>query len=202
VVLVVSNPLFSLARTRAVIFDFDCTLFRLGVDWLQVKRDLAAAAQRLVGRAISFESFFWGFREVELIAGEHVRVFLDIIREAEERAARANTDALPLYERGIPVLQERCPGLVLGIVSSNFRRSIDIVLERFGASSLFGVVLGRDDVAEMKPSGVPILQACTALGVQPPEAVYCGDAPTDEEAAGRAGVPFIYERDLVIWLVC
>jgi phosphoglycolate phosphatase-like HAD superfamily hydrolase len=43
-----------------------------------------------------------------------------------------------------------------------------------------------------KPAPDPILLALTDLGVDPADAVYVGDMPVDQEAAHRAGVPYVH----------
>ena len=56
----------------------------------------------------------------------------------------------------------------------------------------FEISLGVDDVPSPKPSGEGLLACCKALGIEPKEAIYIGDAPTDGFAAFSAGNPFIY----------
>ena len=42
-----------------------------------------------------------------------------------------------------------------------------------------------------KPAPDPVLLALTDLGVDPADAVYVGDMAVDQEAAHRAGVPYV-----------
>lgn len=53
------------------------------------------------------------------------------------------------------------------------------------------VVVGRASDVRPKPEADGLLAACSALGVDPAEAVMIGDSSWDAEAAARAGVRFI-----------
>ena len=82
-------------------------------------------------------------------------------------------------------------GKRLAIVTSKFRYRIEAFLKREGLTSAFGVVVGAEDVSELKPSPAGLLLALEGLGSLNHQTVYVGDSVVDAEAAARAGVPFI-----------
>lgn len=82
----------------------------------------------------------------------------------------------------------------LGIVTNRNARGVKM-LEEFKLRDFFEVVITSSDVAVPKPSPEGLLKACELLGVQPAEALYVGDSPSDMQAAKAAGVPFVaYEN--------
>ena len=82
-------------------------------------------------------------------------------------------------------------GLMLGIVSTKYRRRIEGILERERLLDSFAVIVGGEDVSQHKPDPESLLLALERLGVLPGEALYVGDSVTDAQAARRAGVPFV-----------
>jgi phosphoglycolate phosphatase len=85
-------------------------------------------------------------------------------------------------------------GIVLGIVSTKFRRRIQAVLGREGLCHHFKVIVGGDDVDRPKPAPDAILAAIAALNTAPDAVLYVGDSTADGEAARSAGVPFVAVR--------
>ncbi len=82
-------------------------------------------------------------------------------------------------------------GLELGIVSGKYRFRLEAILAKYGLVHCFKLLLGGDDVREMKPSPEGILTACKRLGLAPQQALFAGDSLVDAEAAARAGMRFV-----------
>lgn len=82
-------------------------------------------------------------------------------------------------------------GYRLGIASNNGRIGVRKALEKVGIIDLFDIIVTRNDVNSMKPSGKLIRRAVELLGVKPWEMVYVGDTYNDVEAARKAGVKTI-----------
>lgn len=76
----------------------------------------------------------------------------------------------------------------LALFSGTDRASVEMLLDGCGLSGFFEAIVTGDDVDEVKPHPAGILAACDRLGLPPDKVAYVGDAPSDLEAAHRAGV--------------
>jgi phosphoglycolate phosphatase len=86
-----------------------------------------------------------------------------------------------------PVLaQLRAASYRLAVLTNNSLGSAEAALERFGLRSAVDLVLARDVVGALKPSGAGVAQAHAALGGGP--TVVVGDSYIDGLAAERAAV--------------
>jgi 2-phosphoglycolate phosphatase len=77
--------------------------------------------------------------------------------------------------------------MLLGIVTNKPVELARQLVRGLGLESRFQVLLGGDSVAERKPHPMPVLTACTRLGVGPARAVLVGDDARDIESGRRAG---------------
>lgn len=82
-------------------------------------------------------------------------------------------------------------GLKLGVVTDKAMDAVEPMLQRFGLSMWFDIVVDGDAVAQRKPHPAPLLHACEALAVQPAHALYVGDSANDALAAQAAGMQMI-----------
>ncbi len=82
-------------------------------------------------------------------------------------------------------------GVEIGIVSSARRKRISHVLRREGIDKHFKVIIGFEDVKELKPDPTGLLRAVDALGAPKERCLYVGDSITDAETARRAEVTFV-----------
>ena len=53
------------------------------------------------------------------------------------------------------------------------------------------VVVSGDDFEERKPSPIPLLYACSVMGVKPGDCVYLGDMVEDLQACKKASMPVV-----------
>lgn len=84
--------------------------------------------------------------------------------------------------------QLRKLGFKFGLITSSGRRGVKIALGKFGLKSCFDVVVTRNDVKRIKPSGEGIKKALSILEYAPNEVAYVGDSWVDVLAAKDAGV--------------
>jgi HAD superfamily hydrolase (TIGR01509 family) len=119
---------------------------------------------------------------------------------ARVRATAHATDYAPFYDLMQPMarlhetLEELQRGYRLGMASNRGRTAPELV-ERFGLARYFGAVLSVLDVEHPKPHPGMLLACFAKLGVEPAEALYVGDAPSDLEAARAAGAEFVAVGD-------
>jgi beta-phosphoglucomutase-like phosphatase (HAD superfamily) len=79
--------------------------------------------------------------------------------------------------------------LKLGIVSSNDRVWVDVHLSRLEIADTWDVIITADgDTERAKPNPAMYVEALTALGVGPTEAVALEDSPHGVAAAKAAGI--------------
>jgi HAD superfamily hydrolase (TIGR01509 family) len=103
-----------------------------------------------------------------------------------------DVQALPqseLMDGAKSVIDElRRRGLKLGLVTNSGSAGVKMALEKFGLSGCFDVVVTRNDVERIKPSGESVQKALSILGCAPNEVAYVGDSWADVVAAKNAGV--------------
>jgi HAD superfamily hydrolase (TIGR01549 family) len=154
---------------RAVIFDMDGTLIDSTYDWPEIRRQLGVTGSSIIddlnGLAEPDRSRKWA--------------------KLEEIEGKATDDAR-LHE-GVPELLDllSAHGLRTALVTNNSDTNTRLLLDRFGLQ--FDAVLTRDS-GLWKPSGAPINEAVTQLGVQTGDCLGVGDSQYDVLAAREAGL--------------
>jgi phosphoglycolate phosphatase len=171
----------------AVVYDLDGTLVRLPVDWDAVATSVEAvyadAGVDLGGADL------WSMFE---LADEYG--LGDAVERAianHERAGARRAEALPLVQA---LGDHDAP---VGVCSLNCRASCRLALERHEVAHHVDVLVGRDSMAEQKPSPAPLLEVLDRLpaDVVPAEVLFVGDSERDETAARRAGMAFRWVGD-------
>jgi len=76
-------------------------------------------------------------------------------------------------------------------VATNRSNTIGTVLERFGLSGFFDIVVSSLDVKRPKPHPESIFKILDYFGLPAKRSFYVGDSSVDEETATAANVPFI-----------
>jgi 2-phosphoglycolate phosphatase len=99
------------------------------------------------------------------------------------------TELFPAVEAALDGLRQM--GLKLGLVTDKETREVEPLLQRFGLSMWFDIVVDGDTLAQHKPHPEPLLHACEALAVAPAHALYVADSVNDALAAQAAGMPMI-----------
>jgi HAD superfamily hydrolase (TIGR01509 family) len=173
---------------RCVIFDMDNTLLKLDVDWKKL--------------ALEFNKKYFKNKYIHLTPTQlfvtYFPIILDKIPEKQRKEIIENRIKAELA--GIPkvicfpyknVLRNLNKKYKLGIVSGNFRITIEKALKKCGIDHYIKEIVGIDDVPISKPSPVPILVILKKLKCKPQHAVYVGDHPDDIKAGKAAGTKTI-----------
>ena len=79
-------------------------------------------------------------------------------------------------------------GIPLALVTNKPHALASAVLELFGWTSAFAIVVGNDSTANHKPHPEPALAALTALGCTAEQAAFVGDAAGDMQCGRSAGI--------------
>lgn len=82
-------------------------------------------------------------------------------------------------------------GMRIGLVSNVGRKALEKAVLKLGLHPFFDVVVSRNDVQFMKPSGEGLCLALSRLQVRKDKALYVGDSLDDVQAAKAAGVKAI-----------
>ena len=153
---------------KAVIFDMDGTLIKSGLDFDLIRQELSLKPKAPLLEAL---------RDMP---DQERRRGLSILERHEDEAARGST----LFPHVRETLQELAARRVpVALMTRNSRRSVDTILSKHDLS--FDLVRTRED-GEIKPSPLPVLEVCRALGVEPKETINVGDFAYDVQAAKAA----------------
>jgi phosphoglycolate phosphatase len=97
-----------------------------------------------------------------------------------------HTRLYPEVEAGLSAMRDA--GLKLACVTNKPHRFAVELLEQYGLSPYFSVVLGGDSLPKKKPDPLPMLTAAAQLGVTPEATVAIGDSENDAMAGRAAGM--------------
>ena len=135
-----------------------------------------------------------GVRTLALRALEGTPVDPDLAaREISAAYAEHLTDqttAYPGVEAGLRAL--RAAGHDLALVTNKPAPHARRLMDHFGWTPLFSVLLGGGDTPELKPSPRPLQEAMRRTGHAPGNSWMVGDHHTDLEAARRASIRSIF----------
>ena len=188
-------------NVEATLFDFEGTLVDL--QW-----NLQGAVDETLGMLGTL-----GFPIQRLQGMKYSTLMLEAVRMAPEMGQSTNRvrekigdiydwfdeDALMRWHLRegskdlLSVLKTR--GIQIGLVSNVGKKALDKVLPKLDLHPFFNVVVSRNDVQSMKPSGEGLRLALSRLRVISDKALYVGDSSDDIQAAKAAGVKIIVIMD-------
>jgi len=173
---------------KAVVFDLDGTL----VDSVElIIISFQHAIREVLGREISREeSIVWVGRplreQMEHFSPEHAEELVAVYRAFNHRE---HDRMLKLYDGILNLLDALLKaGVNLGLVTSKSRYTTQMAFDLTGIESYFDASICADESPGNKPSPEPILTCLEQLRVEPADAAYVGDSPSDMQAAHAAGV--------------
>ncbi|KGA84702.1 pyrophosphatase PpaX [Lysinibacillus fusiformis] len=173
---------------KALLFDFDGTL--LNTNELIIQTFMHVLNERFPGQ--------FSPKDCLKFIGPSLKQTFNDIAPGEEEALIAKYRAWNLehhdelvsqYPDVVSTLEQlKAQGILLAIVSTKRNDTIDRGLSILGATHLFDVRIGTDNVKNVKPDPEPVLLALERLGVGKDDAIMIGDNSHDIEAGHRAGV--------------
>jgi len=191
----------SAADDMAVLFDMDGLLVDSEPFWFDVEADVFARleaprpwshadARGLVGNALTVSAAeMVRLAESDRAAEEVAEWFLDGM--AERMAG-----GVPWKPGAAQLLAElRSHGVRTALVSSSYRRMVDVVLADLPPDT-FDVSVAGDEVVLGKPDPEPYLRALALLACSPTTAVVLEDSPTGATAAAAAGCTVVVVPDV------
>ncbi len=124
-------------------------------------------------------------RARDLPEADHARL-TEAMLAAYDRDPATLSCLYPGLEGLLPALKEA--GHRLGICTNKPLAPARRILDIFGITDLFDVIIGGDSLPVKKPDPAPLIAAFEALGAG--ARLYVGDSEVDAETAARASVPF------------
>lgn len=164
------------SHIRAVVFDFDGTLYHLPIDFAAFRREVGLTDDTKVGTALQD----W------VDAGDEERLAVVTRYERESVPAGGFT---PGAREALLALRETHR---VAVLTRNSRHSVTDALGDL-ADGLH--IVGREDVKRLKPDPEGLHTALGLLGARREEAAMVGDTFHDVEAAKAAGLRSIVMRN-------
>lgn len=184
-------------KYHGVLFDLDGTLAEL--------RFKAQEAKLAVIREIEA----LGLTMDNITSNDHMQIIFDKVEErimkdgmemSYEQVLGRLTKVIERYEveaaeesvlapdAAIILNRLRKGGCVLGIVTNTGRRAAELFLSRSNLNDSFDVVITRNEIKRLKPSGDGLRKALQIMSLSAGESLYVGDSVLDVAAAKDAGV--------------
>lgn len=112
-------------------------------------------------------------------------------KEYEKEADSLMTIHTQLFDEVKEVLTAlKAEGAQLAILSTKYRRRIEELVVQEFPKGFFDLIIGGEDVTQLKPSPEGLLTAMQRLGADPKQTLYVGDSVVDAQTAQAAGVDF------------
>jgi phosphoglycolate phosphatase len=202
------SPMFSKTRLQAAIIDLDGTMvdtaddFTAGLNGMLAQLDAAETSREevigYVGKGS--EHLIRSVLAPRFDAARAQDQFDEALAIYQEEYAKINgrhTRLYPEVEAGLKAMREA--GLKLACVTNKPHRFAVELLQQYGLSGYFEVVLGGDSLPKKKPDPLPMLTACAQLQIPPGATVAIGDSENDALAGRAAGmatltVPYGYNH--------
>lgn len=113
-------------------------------------------------------------------------IFMDHYRQGGTTGTRLYPGCLAMLDR------LRSAGILLGLCTNKPIEPTRRILDHFGLTPFFAVIIGGDSLPVRKPDPTPLLYAADQLGIERTHTTLVGDSEVDAGAAANAGVGFIF----------
>jgi len=120
---------------------------------------------------------------------EQGKQFSRLFQVKADQIMALSTDLFPDTIRLLTVCKAK--GYKTGIVTTKHRYIIEEILEKFHIAGLVDLVIGNEDVRQLKPHPEALLTALRRLNTSGGDSLYVGDSLIDAEAASWAQIDFI-----------
>ncbi|WP_052046026.1 HAD family hydrolase [Candidatus Paracaedibacter symbiosus] len=173
---------------EAILFDWDNTLVS---SFEIIKKSMNAALSY-------FDKPVWSDAEIRqytqlsakdglpVIFGDHWPKALDIFSECYQNNVANMLTALP---GALSLLQAgKQANIPMAVISNKRSKFLHHEIKQFGWESFFQVIIGSGDLAEDKPSPLPVYHVLEQMGLEAGPAIwFVGDAPVDWHCAEASG---------------
>jgi HAD superfamily hydrolase (TIGR01549 family) len=183
-------------KVKAILLDLDGVIIKNTFEVNEAKRGLVGKLEKL-GLDVSTISVDDTFMDIMAKAEkqvveskkldlEYLKKSMSAVLDKFDFEALSRSELIGGARSVINELRRR--SLKLGLVTNSGRARVKMALEKFVLSGCFDVVVTRNDVERIKPSGESVQKTVSTLGCAPNEVAYVGDSWADVVAAKNAGV--------------
>lgn len=177
-----------------LLFDFEGTLVDFQWNLKAAARDIKSELCHLGFEPSTWEDNYATLRNNALQLASQIGLDkrtvidrLDPIYERYDQDAASRWSVRPKVKTVLARLKSERQ-IRLGLVSNIGRRALDKVLPRLRLDGFFEIIITRNDVEMLKPSGEGIKTALGRLGAADSDVLFIGDSVTDVLGARDAGV--------------
>ncbi len=180
---------------KAIIFDFDYTLgdstegivisTDFALEKLGEKKRTREEIKKTVGISLNDTYKVLSGKDDDVKAELFTKYFI-------EKANEVMVDCTELYENSLSVLEGfRKESFKTGIVTTKLNSRIQSILKKFSATHLIDVIVGVENVKNVKPNPEGLLLACKNLCLDKNDVIYVGDSYIDALASQNAEIDFL-----------
>ena len=182
---------------RAIVWDLDGTLIHFKIDYLRARTKTInilknyGVPKHLLTVNISILENIKSAREFFEKEGLHRKKINEIIEEVDNEIIKIEFEAARNAKmiNGIDQVLEfaKKNNLKQAIFTFNTKRNAEISLKKAKILQYFKLIVGRDNVTNLKPHPDHLVHICKILKVNPDEILVIGDTIRDIEAAINVG---------------
>ena len=187
---------------KAIVYDLDGTIIKFKIDFIRARREAIKILKKygvpkhiLTVKSSILENVSKSreyFKSNNIYESEKIT---QIISEVDDEINKVEYEAA-LQASHIDGIEEvlefiESNDLKQAIFTFNTHRNAEISLQKVNLMKYFELIVGRDNVENMKPHPDHLLSICKKLDVLPSEIIVIGDSSRDIEAAINVGAKSI-----------
>lgn len=190
------------ASTKAIVWDLDGTLIHFKIDFIRARREAIRILKKydvpknlLTVKGSILENVSKSREYFQSNNTYESQRITQIINEVDGEIKKIEYEAAlqATHIDGIEEVLEfiESNNLKQAIFTFNTHRNAEISLQKVNLMKYFELIVGRDNVENMKPHPDHLLSICKGLDVLPSEIIVIGDSSRDIEAALNVGAKSI-----------
>ena len=182
---------------KAIIWDLDGTLIYFNIDFLRARREAIKILKKegvpkpLLSVEFSILDNVAKSRDFFKAQGFPEQKVSKIIKEVDDTITKVEFEAAQQAQmvEGIDQVLEfaKTKKLKQAIFTFNTEKNAETSLNKVNLSHYFDIIVGRDNVDNLKPHPEHLTYICNQLKIKPTEALVIGDSSRDIEAAINVG---------------